>query len=251
MGTFAAQVQIGSSDFKQSSILINKLRHEFAPRNKGARRNDLRTRAFKVCRILNEKSPSLPDDETLKPHLQMLLWYLESRSFFNRGDCKWKDSEIAELFKVDVRTVQRWVEKLEKLGFLIRFTKRHFDKKGKNFFCDRAFRMVRVFVFYCLKPHKAKVIGWSSDPRPYVDEREYWIERGWFFTSPVEEVQYIDDWPQRVTVLPVVGSKAEMVEKRLWSWGLDDAIRILRSMALEGNEKAKKIMGSRVYEVRG
>lgn len=242
-------VPIGKSNFRKSRIEINRLRHEFAPRSRVGRKLARAEKALGICRVLNNKvGKYLPDEMSLRENLRFLLWDLESRSFYNRGDTKWSDAAIAKEFGVKVRTIQRYMERLEQLGFLTRFTARRFDKKTKTFYCDRAIRMTRVFVFHSMTPHKAKVIGWKSDPRPEVEPSQYWIDEGWFTSSPYEK--WTEDL-EIVVVRPKMNSTIEMVKYGLWSWSLAEVIGSLRGMALNGHEKAKRIMGSRLYEVRG
>lgn len=244
-----SSIPIGKVDYSKSGQEIYALRHVCGKKTKQDKMLALIQEAMSICYTLNNQSDKkLPDDQKLPKHAFRLLYLLEARSFLNHGDCRWYDARMAEELGVSIRTVQRVLSLLHKVGFIQRFTERKYDprriaKTGNGFYCIRAIRVVRNFVYFDLDQLTQHQLGWKQDPRPDIKKLMYRVDRGWFVRKPTE---FIDKKAHKVyRVEPKATDSASLVRMGLWSMASARVTSMLRSAARDGIPKAKKVMGSR------
>lgn len=122
---------------------------------------------------LNEYKMKFKKTTDLNQTERKALWFLEARSMINHGDTKIYTVRLAKLLEIGERQLYRILDKLEKLGFIARKTKRGFDidrfrgTLRSGFYSVRIFRCYRVLMAFHFIIHKK--LPWKTDIREPAD----------------------------------------------------------------------------------
>jgi DNA-binding MarR family transcriptional regulator len=168
-----------------------------------------------------------------------VLHILECRSYNNNGDTKMFDSKISKILNISIRTVQRAMLKLEKMGFITRITEHFFDSRRckthrNGFYSDRVIRCNRIFLVYRCRPKTKEELGWKRDIRPKIKTEQFNMNQIWKGRL-LEEETFGDSnrWPGTIELYKMGSFSMQMYSK----------YNLLESQLNNNEKQAMEILG--------
>ncbi len=121
----------------------------------------------KKYKVFNSVRTSFPSVKKLSDKERELLYILECRSEPNNGDTKINNDILCKLLDRSRQQIDRYLKKLEQLGFVARLSIAYKSLKNGKFYRDRTIRCRRIF----LKSRFSfkRNLNWKIDNRPDFD----------------------------------------------------------------------------------